>query len=99
MKSKITIDLDDDNQPIIKIDYFYSEDVRDKMVKRFLEDFGGNSYWAKFRYSEDPAPYGSTDRTALIRPIKESDIPMYSDIMSKAADEIRATWKPVKASE
>lgn len=83
MKSKLTIDLDHDNQPVIKIDYFYSEDVRDKMVKRFLETFGGDSCWAAFRYENDnTAPYGSTDRTAVIRPICNYDLPDESKTMA-----------------
>lgn len=45
MKSKITIDVDFNNQPIIKIQYIESEDVRDKLVKRFTERFGHVSAW------------------------------------------------------
>ena len=41
MLSKITIDVDEDNSPIIKVQYAESEDVRDKLVKRFLESFRG----------------------------------------------------------
>lgn len=38
MKSKITIDVDHDNQPIIKIEKVYSEDVRDKLIHKFVSD-------------------------------------------------------------
>lgn len=66
MRSRITIDLDQDNQPIIKIDYLASEDVRDKMVKRFLESFGG-SCEAVFRF-ENPIGIEYINSTAIIRP-------------------------------
>ena len=39
MKSRITIDVDYDNQPIIKIEYLESEDVRDKLLVQFLKEY------------------------------------------------------------
>lgn len=67
MKSKITIDVAEDNQPIIKIEYNESEDVRDKLVKRFLEAFGGESDTAHFQYLNS---YNDrTNADAQIRPI------------------------------
>lgn len=77
MKSKITIDLDEDNQPIILIDYVHSEDVRDKMVKKFMESFGNDSCYAKFGYLNsalDQSPYGGLSRSCKIRPIKEIEL-------------------------
>jgi hypothetical protein len=69
MKSKITIDVDEDNAPIIKVEYVPSEDVRDKLVKKFLEDFGSAFCWAraKYIYSSD-APV--INNTVIIRPIQ-----------------------------
>lgn len=52
MKSKITIDLDENNTPVVLIKYESSEDVRDKMVKRFLEKIGDKDN-IKFRYGEN----------------------------------------------
>lgn len=74
MKSKITIDVDHDNQPVIKIEYVTSEDVRDKLVKKFLETFGGSSCWAEFYFVNDAqnmshAVHGQNNSTALVRPI------------------------------
>lgn len=66
MKSRITIDVDYDNQPIIKIEWVESEDVRDKLVKRFLEAFGGKSIFANFYYNHTQ---GNSNLTAKIRPI------------------------------
>jgi hypothetical protein len=65
MKSKITIDLDIDNQPIVKIDFQPSDDVRDKMVKRFLETFGHSSVWCRWEY-QNQVEDGST---SILRPI------------------------------
>lgn len=50
MKSKIRIDLDQTNTPVIMVDYIESEDVRDKMVGRFIEGFGFNSNEAKIEF-------------------------------------------------
>ena len=68
MKSKITIDVDYDNQPIIKIEYEDSPDVRDKLVKNFLTAFGGDSIWANFCYE------GLDNKTAKLRPINVAEI-------------------------
>lgn len=68
MRSKITIDFDETNQPIIKIDYFASEDVRDKMVKRFLEGLGKASNWCEVKFvNEGVESYDNS--TATLTPI------------------------------
>lgn len=74
MKSRITIDVDIDNQPIIKIEYSASEDVRDKLVKKFMETFGGDSRWAEFYFLNNTvisenSIYGQANSTAIVRPI------------------------------
>lgn len=74
MKSRITIDVDHDNQPIIKIEYSASEDVRDKLVKKFMETFGGDSRWAEFYFINstvvsESSVYGQANSTAVVRPI------------------------------
>lgn len=75
MKSKITIDMDWDNQPIIKIEYQESDDVRDKMVKRFMETFGGSSCWATFFYDQSISEMTEkTNSKAQIRPLKPSQL-------------------------
>jgi hypothetical protein len=81
MKSRISIDVDHDNQPIIKIEYSPSDDVRDKLVKKFLESFGGEISWAKFQYNE----YQSPNQLAQIRPINKYDLPEESKTMVLAA--------------
>lgn len=72
MKSRIQIDIDHDNQPIIKIEYSPSGDVRDTMVKRFLETFGSNSCFAQFRYVDQN--HGEVlNSVAIIRPISQAE--------------------------
>lgn len=65
MKSRITIDVDYSNQPVIRIEYQQSEDVRDKLVKRFMETFGSESTFANFYYINS----ADTNSLAEIRPI------------------------------
>lgn len=77
MESRISIDMDWDNQPIIRIDYKPSEDVRDKMVKRFMDTFGSESYLATFHYSNTPSD--QTNSQARIRPIPITEIPDHYD--------------------
>jgi hypothetical protein len=87
MKSKIQIDIDHDNQPIIRIDYIQSEDVRDKMVKRFLETFGSEVCWAKFQYEGHGVDLIGVNSRAIVRPICAYDLPEESKTMVLAAKE------------
>ncbi len=80
MQSKITIEIDHDNQPIIQIRYEESNDVRDKLVKRFLETFKGESCLATFYFSSNSA-YG--DISATIRPIPPESL---QETVSKIMD-------------
>lgn len=87
MKSKIFIDVDHDNQPIIKIDYNPSEDVRDKLVKKFLETFGAEVCWAQFNYVEDRSmPFNHGEKSAIIRPICAYDLPEVSKTIAVEAE-------------
>ncbi len=80
MNSRITIDLDAVNNPVIKIEYKHSDDVRDKMVKKFLEGFGGNSSWARFVYVNS----AETASTAIIEPITWEQLPREAQHMAEA---------------
>lgn len=73
MRSRISIDLAEDNQPVIKIEYNESDDVRDKMVKRFMESFGGTSYFATFFFDNSVHDL-TANRKAVIRPIKPEEL-------------------------
>lgn len=88
MKSKLTIDLAEDNQPIIRIEYNPSEDVRDKMVKRFLETFGGASCWARFQYIDWAyAPDNPIlNRVAELRPLSPDQLQENGKEMSNMGD-------------
>lgn len=81
MKSRVSIDLDDDNQPIINIIWKDSEDVRDKMVKKFLESFGSRSTLAQFTYTKGPE---DNEARAKVRPISTDD---YANIITGASIE------------
>lgn len=52
MKSKIFIDVDHDNQPIIRIEHYHSDDVRDKLVAKFLETFAHASVYCRISHQE-----------------------------------------------
>ena len=81
MLSKIQIDIDADNQPVIKIEYRASEDVRDKMVKRFMETFGGESWFASFNFHQHK---DNGDCVALVRPIPIKDFKYHvADMIEK----------------
>lgn len=52
MKSKITIELDfeNGNRPYIQIYQHDSDDVRDRLLKSFLEELGDRSMWCKIKF-------------------------------------------------
>lgn len=83
MKSRMTIEIDYDNQPIIMINYEPSEDVRDGLVKRFLETFSGESSYASFRFVH--SPQDKPNSLARIRPIKPEDM---KDVAQNILDEV-----------
>ena len=86
MKSKITIDMDWDNQPVIRIEYNESEDVRDKMVKRFMETFGGKSCWATFFFNNSISDMTERlNRKAQLRPLKPSELNQHWEQMRDSA--------------
>jgi hypothetical protein len=96
MKSKITIEIAHDNQPVILIDYQPSPDVRDTLVKRFLETFEGLSEYASFRFNEVPLDYNGS--MARIRPIKPEDMESVSkNIMDVVSGRI-ASSMPMNGS-
>lgn len=66
MLSKVSIDVDEDNAPIIKIQHISSEDVRDKLVKRFLQSFGGECE-AEITFIHNPNDK-EFNNLAMIRP-------------------------------
>lgn len=86
MKSRITIDVDEDNQPIIKIEYNESEDVRDKLVKRFMEKFGG-SWLANFHY-HNWSPSQDVNRICSITPVPYYQLEIQSSLIDLSLNEV-----------
>jgi hypothetical protein len=88
MKSRITIDVDYDNQPIIKVEYTESDDVRDKLVKKFMESFGTQSYLATFYYE---GTVKTPNSLAIVRPLPAKEFHYHQDfikaIVQKEKDE------------
>lgn len=83
MKSKIWIDVDHDNQPIIRINWNDSEDVRDKLVCRFLETFQYDSCWADFSFENAGTEIG---KIAKLRPIPPEGLKDTLSTMSKTVE-------------
>lgn len=50
MKSKLRIELDEQNLPVIELENIDSEDLRDKVARRFRESFGYWSNYCKIHY-------------------------------------------------
>lgn len=69
MKSKIQISVDETNQPVIKIEYNASDDVRDLLVKKFIENFNHQS-WAKGVWLSND---NSSSLTVNIAPISSEE--------------------------
>lgn len=61
MNSKITIEInfDNGNEPVIQIIFRNSDDVRDKLIKSFLERLGGDSSWCKIFCDEGRSESGA----------------------------------------
>lgn len=86
MRSRITIDLDEANQPVIKIQYVESDDLRDKIVKRFLEKLGHESRWCEINFEP------STEiTTAIVSAIHPSDLATHQDLIWRA-DQRQRGW-------
>jgi hypothetical protein len=86
MKSRITIevDFDNNNQPILQILQTSSDDVRDKLLSAFCQQFGGSS-WCNIKWVFTP-PVNIMDDTHLfnrihITPIKPEDLKKQAEIM------------------
>lgn len=85
MLSRISIDVDGDNQPIIKIEYKPSDDVRDKLVKKFMETFGGQSVFATFHFQNSPLEQSNS--LALIRPLPVRDFHYHANDFQRHLEE------------
>lgn len=84
MLSRISIDVDSDNQPIIKIEYKHSDDVRDKLVKKFMESFGSFSCFATFFFHSPPQEQSNS--VAHVRPLPIQEFKYHVDEMKRMHD-------------
>lgn len=89
MKSKITIEVDFDhnNQPIIQILQATSDDVRDKLLSHFCQQFAGSS-WCTIKWvaqSPDKENENAFFNRIHIAPIKESEFEEQAKIMLEQA--------------
>ncbi len=77
MNSKITIEIDfeNNNQPIIQILQKNSDDVRDKLIKSFTEQFGGSSSWCKIQWKDSSlvSDMPNAFQRIAITPLKAED--------------------------
>lgn len=80
MKSRITIEVDFENrnQPYILIQKDNSDDVRDKLLSHFTQQFGGSS-WCQIRWQEPISANGAN--LIRITPIPPNKLKEQSEIM------------------
>lgn len=97
MLSRISIDVDGDNQPIIKIEYKPSDDVRDKLVKKFMETFGSQSTFATFFFYNTPIDQGNT--TAIVRPLPVRDFQYHVNDMIRMNEAYQKELQPIPKTE
>lgn len=87
----IEVDFENGNVPVIQILKFNSdgevqEDVRDKLVKAFLERFGYTSTWAKVEWVQNYCVDGKTVHQRInITPISPKELAKEAEIMTKQA--------------
>lgn len=72
MQSRISIDVNEDNQPVIFIQYVDSPDVRDKLVRRFMQGFGTESNLARIEFIQHPSL--ESNSRMVITPISQVEI-------------------------
>lgn len=65
---KVEVDFDNGNRPVIEIAHKGSDDVRDKLLKHFLESVGGNC-WCRIVFLPSDPSETAADQLVHIRPI------------------------------
>ena len=79
MISRIRFDLNENNSPVIKVDYRPSEDIRDKVVKKFIELFGHTSMFCSVTF--ESSDIGNVEQTLTISPIPSDKLSQTADII------------------
>ena len=98
MKSRISIEVDfeNENQPVIQVLSQDSDDVRDRLIKAFLQNLAHTSRWCKIIYMGNFGTYDMVREKAMpnechkwvIVPIKPSEIPQEISLMKALAESI-----------
>lgn len=74
MLSRIQIDTDQSNNPVIVVDYKDSPDLRDKFVKKFSEHLGGDSFTISATFEDgDHLQFGNRNKLVL-RPLSPKEV-------------------------
>lgn len=88
MKSKLTIDLDENNSPIIVVNNYRSDDLRDKVVTRLFEALQHQSSY--FVLDEVAVYEGTNDGSCArysIKPVSPSDLEYHRDRINSLIEE------------
>lgn len=90
MVSKITIEVDFDNQnlPVIQIIQKDSDDVRDKLIRNFLQSLQHTSRWAVISYEGAREIIGDSTYGEVwkIYPITPQKLPQEMELMQTIID-------------
>lgn len=89
MQSKVSYDLGYENEPIIKVKAVASDDVRDKIARRFVETFRhGDSQWCEI--------LPCAENEYWVWPIKPEELRRKANEMLLKADEIEKSKEATK---
>jgi hypothetical protein len=77
MKSRISIDVDAHNNPIIRVDFTESDDLRDKLLGRFL--YSANQ---SFTLKINVVGVGSRGSTYEVAPISDKDVDKHHQLLT-----------------
>lgn len=107
MKSKITIEVDfeNGNLPTIQILSRDSDDVRDKLIKAFLQSFQHTSRWCKMIYMGNFGTYDQINEVAmpnechkyLVVPVTPNELAEEIKLMQATLKELGRTPKEFSA--
>jgi hypothetical protein len=72
MKSKVRIELDENNSPVVELEFIASEDLRDKVAHQFRERF---EYWSSYCIVRwDDTPVVGKGSRMLISPVPPDEM-------------------------
>jgi len=90
MKSRITIEVDfeNGNLPVIQILSRNSDDVRDHLIRQFLQSLQHTSRWVRIEYIDEWSSKEDGDKVYkwLLKPIVPSDLSQEISLMTGVRD-------------